>query len=222
MDAVAPRAVSRTAGIVLAGGPGSRLGLGRPKAWARTPCGDTFLDVALATLAPVSRLAFVAAPSGMDLPPAGRFHVRVYDRARDAGPLAGLVAALEPIARCRYEHAFVLAVDLPPITPGDLVRLPALARGAAAVVPCTSRGLEPMLAWIDVPRFRAEAERAWSEGERAVHRVFERLGPGGLVALDAEDPHAWPAGPAVLAGVNTPDDYRRAWGRPLERSAPRT
>ena len=204
----------RTAGIVLAGGPGSRLGLGRSKAWARTPDGRTFLDVALATLEPACRLVFVAAPAAIDLPAAHAFHVRVHDRAQGGGPLAGLVAALEYAGRCRFAHAFVLAVDLPPLAAADLARLRAAGGArATAVVPCTARGLEPMLAFVDVARFVPAAEHAWQAGERAVHRVFEGLGPAGLVTVDAEDPRAWPAGPGALAGVNTPEDYARAWGR---------
>jgi molybdopterin-guanine dinucleotide biosynthesis protein A len=83
-------------------------------------------------------------------------------------------------------------------------------------VPRTPRGLEPLFSYVRpgavAPAFRAAYER----GERAVHRAFQALGPG-LVELDTSDPSAWPAGPGRVAGVNTPEDYARVFGRPLVR-----
>lgn len=190
--------------------------------------------MALATLARVAPCLVVAAPRGMRLPellpapgefaddeePAGFRCERVDDLAPEEGPLAGLVPALERAVERGASRAFVLSVDLPRFTPAELACLaaPLAGRpGAVAVVPRTPGGLEPLLSCVKpdavAPAFRA----AYEGGERAVHRAFTGLGPGRLVELDTTDPVAWPAGPGRVAGVNTPEDYLRVFGRPLVR-----
>lgn len=228
--ALPPR--EEVAGIVLAGGAGSRFGAGRPKAWIETAAGDPLLQVALATLHRVAALLLVAAPEGLSLPslrPApgemadgdseGFRVVAVRDLAAGEGPLAGLVPALERAQAGGATRAFVLAVDMPRFSAAELALLAApLERDpkVVAVVPRTPSGLEPLFAYVRpqvvAPAFRA----AWEAGERAVHRAFAALPPGALVELDAADPAAWPGGPGRLRSINTPADLRAVLEEPGE------
>lgn len=67
----------------------------------------------------------------------------VFDAVPDAGPLAGLMAAL---AAARHEHILVLAVDLPRMTAGCLRNLLAAASPPAGIVPLGPQGYEPLAA----------------------------------------------------------------------------
>jgi molybdopterin-guanine dinucleotide biosynthesis protein A len=217
------------AGIVLAGGRGERLGMGRPKAWLETPLGAPLLQVATAIVSRVCTWILVVAPREVALPlplPAPSVYAddeddpsfsleRIFDLAPDEGPLAGLVPALERAVVLGADRAWILAVDMPPFTQDELERLPAALAGhpdAVAVVPRTARGLEPMLSWVRPAQVAPVFRQAWDAGERAVHRAFEALGPGRLVELDAGDPGAWPGGPARLQSINTAEDLARVYG----------
>jgi molybdopterin-guanine dinucleotide biosynthesis protein A len=201
----------RTAAIVLAGGRGTRLGAGTPKANVRIG-EETLLERALAVATGAGAgLLLVVAPASLALD-AFPGAERVADLDEDGGPLAGLVPALARADEAGAAEAWCLAVDLAWLRPADLVVL-ARALGArpdrTAVVPAGPRGLEPQAAAVRpalaAPAFRA----AYAAGERALHRAYEGLGAG-LVRLPVDDPDAWPGGPAVLAGVNLPADLERA------------
>jgi molybdopterin-guanine dinucleotide biosynthesis protein A len=208
------------AGIVLAGGAGTRMGAGRSKAWLATADGDPLLHVALATLVRVAQRLIVAAPESVDLPAPlpsprelgddvpGFAARRVFDLADGEGPLAGLVPALEHTAARGASRAFILAVDMPRFSVKELSRLaaPLEARAdAAAVLPRTPRGLEPLFSYVKPDVVAPVLRAAWDAGERAVHRAFLALGPA-LVELDTTDPRSWPGGPDRLRSINTPAD----------------
>ena len=214
--------------IVLAGGRGKRLGLDRPKAWAKTPRGRSLLEHAVwNALQPIHR-AVIAAPAAMDLPPyttppspgpSVPYEVfRVDDLPDGEGPMAGLVPGLEWAAARNAEWAFVLAVDLPAIRWRDAFQLWWRALDdrseALAVVPKGPEGIEPLCSLLRpaamAPIFRA----AWDAGERSPRRVLEGLAPEALVTIDTADPVLWPSGPDVLRSVNTPEDLARAFPEP--------
>ncbi len=222
------------AGILLAGGAGSRYGAGRTKAWVPTSSGAPLFQVALASLIRVAQTIVYAAPEGLELPdalpslaefgdrmPEPHRVLRVNDLAAGAGPLAGLVPALEMVAAAGATRAFILAVDMPRFSAGEfaLLAMPlGRAPDAVAVVPRTPRGLEPLFACVRPAPVAIAFRAAWDSGERAVHAAFATLGPTGLVELDTSDPVAWPGGPARLRSINVPADLRAV----LEEDAPPT
>ncbi len=211
------------AGIILAGGRGTRLGPGPPK--ALRPFGNTTLLMrTFALLATRCDRVFVAVPPVFPLPP-GPF-VRVDDLDVSAGgPLSGFVPALEHASAAGASIAFVLAVDMPEITqahldvleralePQDGPRAISSFKRTAAAVPRTARGPEPLVGAYR-PTWAAPILReAWKRGERSVHRALSDLGAR-MVLLDAEREDVWPGGAVTLAGVNTPEE----WDRAVERA----
>ncbi len=67
----------------------------------------------------------------------------VYDERPNAGPLAGLAAALKSSS---FHKTLVLAVDMPAMTPQMLGKIVLSSGGNSACVPVNDRGLEPLAA----------------------------------------------------------------------------
>ena len=160
----------RSLGVLLAGGRGTRLGTGIPK--ALMVCGGrTLLARALGTLATQCAQVVVVAPHGMELPvPRAE---RVDDPPDAHGPLAAMVAGL---ASRPFDEALVFAVDLPLVTPAALAALRAL-RGNALAVMAAPRDLpQPLAAWYAAGA-RAKLEAALAAGERSVIAACATLAP---------------------------------------------
>src|SRR5262245_33267846 len=103
----------------------------------------------------------------------GRAHVA--DARPDAGPLGGLVAGLEALAR--HEIVCVVACDLPFVTSDAFRALSARLREAPhvdAVVPTTEKGDEPLLAAYR-PRAARALRRALEAGRLAVHEAISEI-----------------------------------------------
>lgn len=133
-------------GAVLAGGKSSRMG--RDKA-ALVVGGETLLARQLRLLAEIGvagRLVVTAPwpsptePPYRDLPAGVR---QIQDRIRDAGPLAGLEAALSAASA---DLVLVLAVDLPGMSVAFLRRMQSLADPGCGVVPFRDDVAEPLVA----------------------------------------------------------------------------
>jgi molybdopterin-guanine dinucleotide biosynthesis protein A len=188
------------AGVILAGGRGERLGLGKPKAWVPV-AGVTLLERALVALAPHAGGLWVVAPRGMALPPGD--YRRVEDVAGAAGPLAGLAAALEAVGA---GDVLVLGVDYPLVRPALLELLARRPGAGHAAVPRVGGRLHPLVARhpaAAAPALRARLER----GERALVPAVLALGPD-LVEeseLRVVDPDL-----RSFLNVNTPADLERA------------
>lgn len=125
----------------------------------------------------------------------------VADLEPGTGPLGGVVSALGWAATAGGEDDWLLigACDLAMLTPAaviPLVRAARDARGVDVVVARTTR-IEPALAVWRVGA-RREVGHLHDSGERALHRVIERLASV-EVALDA----------TALRNINTPDDLPR-------------
>jgi molybdopterin-guanine dinucleotide biosynthesis protein A len=204
------------AAIILAGGRGTRLGEGPPKA-LRPLAGATLLERALERACAWAGEVWVSAPPSMALP-AGAFRV-VRDHAAfgpSAGPLVALASALGAV---ESPWALVMAVDLPLARPElpdllwslrDHPSTPAAGvphhAPAMAVVPWTARGPEPLLALYRKEVGPVLLAAAYS-GERAVHRAIAAL-PAVRVSeseLRAVDPDL-----RSFFNLNTPADWARA------------
>lgn len=184
----------RLAGLILAGGEGSRYG--GPKAWAMLPDGRTFLEACAATLfgggaAPVvatlppesadpgiERLAVIPLPEpGLDMFASLRIGLRFL------------------LGNARWSRVALLPVDHPLIRPESVV---ALAAGCApANIPvCRGRRGHPVVV------HRAVAE-AVSRGELRGPTLREVLNAVGLAVVEVDDP-------GTVANCNTPNALARA------------
>jgi molybdopterin-guanine dinucleotide biosynthesis protein A len=184
-------------GVVLAGGPGTRLRAGRLKALAVLG-GETLLARAVRTLSRCAPEVLIAAPAALALP-AGPT-ARVDDPPGGAGPLAGIVAA----ARARPRGgALVLGVDFPCVEAELIESLAARLGAREAVIPeCAGRPQPLVAVYSAAGLLRMVA--AFERGERAVTRAS--------AALDADRPdeRVFPGLGAALLNVNTPEDLAAA------------
>jgi molybdopterin-guanine dinucleotide biosynthesis protein A len=210
-----------TLGVLVAGGAGSRLGLGSPKALVRV--GDaTLLERGLRTLAALCDDVVVAAPADLGLPfPAesgrgrgGRLPARAFDPPGASGPLAGVVAGLSSRA---FESAVVLAVDLPFATPAALAALLGRLGDHQAVVPVPGGVPQPLAAAYaatarDILAVRLEA------GERSLIRAVDRLD---AERLDDDALARLPGGLETFFNLNTREDLAEAERRLAAREAAR-
>jgi len=190
----------RTLGVLLAGGRGTRLGAGVPK--ALVVCGGcTLLARATTTLETLCDAVVVVAPRELELP------VPQADRVDDPpgarGPLAAMLAGL---GSRPFDEALVLAVDLPLVTAPALSALRAL-RGDAQVVMAAPNALpQPLAAWY-ASGARAVLEAALAAGERSVIAACRMLSP--RLVPDAEL-EALPEGRGFQWNVNTSEDLAQA------------
>lgn len=127
----------------------------------------------------------------------------ITDAIPNAGPLGGIYTAL---VEAQHDRVIVLACDLPFVTRALLARIAAAGTEQDdAVMPRSSRGLEPLCAWYH-RRGRTRIRERINAGELGVHDLVDvlRVRELGLEALApiAEDD--------TFQNVNTPHDYERA------------
>jgi molybdopterin-guanine dinucleotide biosynthesis protein A len=181
-------------GFAVAGGRSLRMG--RDK--ALLPWGETdLLGHAIA------RLRAVTADVRVLCGPAPRYLDRgvpiVTDEAKDAGPLAGVVAGLSAAAG---HPGLFLAVDLPHVPVSLLARLVELSEGWDAVVPVSPLGPEPLCALYG-PACLAPMRAAIAAGEPRVATSW----PGVRMRRPAAEELAPHGDPRVLfRNLNTPGD----------------
>ena len=141
--------------------------------------GRTLLDRSVATLALVCDEVVVVTRADQSLPDLPSSARVVVDRVADAGPLAGIEAALQA---CGSELLVVVPVDMP-LVGTDLLRLLVDAAradpGADAVVLRFTRGSAPFPAVLR-PRARIVARELLDAGERRVTALFGRLRVGSI------------------------------------------
>ena len=202
-----------TLGVIVAGGRGARLGLGRPKDFAEVG-GMTLLARAEGLLESLCDDVVIAAPDGLALPT--HRCARVADAAPAGVPLAGLVAGL---AALPFERAFVLGVDFPLMRPEMLEALLMRLADRAAVVPAPGGVPQPLAAAYGAQSV-APLAAALARGERAVTVAALALDP--LVLSDAELGRI-EGGVECFFNLNTPGDLAEAERRlavPGARPAP--
>jgi molybdopterin-guanine dinucleotide biosynthesis protein A len=195
---------AKTFGLVLAGGLARRMG-GGDKALIRIGDG-TILDRALATFAP--QCAGVVLNANGDAARFARFGLPVVadDVAGFAGPLAGILAGLDWVARHAPGIAWVASVPGDcPFLPGDLVtRLHAARLAAGTRLACARSGewRHPVVGLWPVALRNDLRHAVVDEALRKIEVWTARHG----VAVAA-----WPDRPVdPFFNVNTPEDAAEA------------
>lgn len=186
------------AAIVLAGGKNTRMG-GRDKAFL-TVEGRTVFARTLAVL----RQCFAHIVVVTNRPEKfARYNVEVAtDELPSLGPLSGLHAGL---GRIRAPRAFVVACDMPFLSPEPIRFLVSRADDQDAVVPCWNGDIEPLHA-VYSAALRPRIAEAVAAGARAVRELL----PGLRVDYVPEEVMRLVQGAEeALRNVNTPEDAAR-------------
>lgn len=194
--------IKQVAGVILAGGQARRMG-GGDKCLLPLAEGQSLLSRIVARLAPqVGRIALNA--NGDPARFAGLGLPVLPDALADAGPLAGVLAAMV-WARGQGCDAVVTVAGDTPFFPADLVARLSAGRGAAAVALAATDRVHPVFALWDVSLVAA-LEAALGDGTR---RVMDFAAAHHAVTVD------FPAGDGgdPFFNINTPDDLRRAQAR---------
>jgi molybdopterin-guanine dinucleotide biosynthesis protein A len=192
------RGLGSCVGFAVAGGGSRRMG--RDKALLPWHGGD-LLGHTLARLSAVTPEVRILCGSGRRYLDRG---VVVHEDALEgAGPIAGVLAALEAAAGRR---ALVLAVDLPFVPASLLARLVELGEAFDAVVPASTRGPEPLCACYG-PGCRDAIRRRTAAGELKMTGFW----PDVRVRVVAPHEIRELADPeTAFLNLNAPEDYERA------------
>ena len=125
--------------VVLAGGRSLRMG--RDKAFLRVG-NELLIERQLRCLRETgARELLISGRAGIDYSCFGATVVR--DRQPGAGPLTGVVAALNASSS---ETVLVLAVDIPAMTSRMLLKIISLSQGGLGCVPLDEKGFQPLVA----------------------------------------------------------------------------
>lgn len=206
------------AGIVVAGGKGTRLG-GRDKAFLEID-GEPIIARTLRLFRAIFTQTIIVTRHPERFAAFGA-EVTV-DRYPGKGPLAGIHAGL---LACRTSHAFVAACDMPLLDP-DVIRYlvdrlprtggtPDVPDGPDAIVPWWDGDVEPLHA-IYAARTLPTMERCLERDEHAVRTFLERV----RVDYVAETELVRLSGaPRSFTNVNTPEELQHVLER-LQADAP--
>ena len=185
-------------GVVLAGGPGRRLGGGKP--W-RTLGGRRLVDIALARARQLCPQVVVLAADAADF---ADLDCRVIaDRWPGQGPLAALATAFLDTPAT---SVLLLPVDAPLMRPALLKRVLELSPGQRAVAPRGPGGLEPLMAWYSRSCLK-QALAMVETGEKRARLLLEAVGAyimdrAEVAQVDPDD--------LSFINVNFPQDLDRA------------
>jgi Molybdopterin-guanine dinucleotide biosynthesis protein A len=183
--------------VVLAGGPGSRLGGGKP---FRRVKGLRLIDLALKKAAVICQHRIVVAThlsSLTDVP-----CELIADRWPGQGPLAAIVTAMLDYPAQTY---LILPVDAPLLSLNLLRLVIEYGRDQVAAVPHSPGGLEPLMAQYSRKCLPA-AQRMLEQGELRP-RIFLPM-VGARIIPQEEVNRADPGGLSFL-NVNYPEDLAR-------------
>jgi molybdenum cofactor guanylyltransferase len=177
--------------LVLAGGSGRRMG--RPKAWLEVR-EKTLLRWIIERLGPPFSEVVVSFAEPEQVERLVPFRL-VFDRKRMAGPLAGIEAGL---IAARQEVTFVVACDMPYITPELAEMAVAAAHSCDAAMPRVDGRAEPVCA-------------AYTRS--ALPAITAALDSGNFTAADlaTQLDVTWLEGldPELFRSLNTPEDFGR-------------
>ncbi len=190
-------------GVLVAGGRGSRLGLGRPKARAELG-GRSLLARAIETLEACCDEVVIVAPGHLDLGPVSG--ARVFDPPGAEIPLGGAVAGLG--ARS-FARAIVLGVDFPLLRPSALRGLLAAHDREPrrdAVIP-EPGGIRQPLCAVYAASARVVLEERLARGERSITRATLELDAR---VLDDQALEALDGGLENFLDVDTIEEFEAA------------
>lgn len=177
--------------LVLAGGASRRMG--RPKPWIEV--GDTVLvRYVVERLAPAFSELMVSFAEPEQMEQLIPYRV-VFDRKRNAGPLAGIESGL---LAARNQVVFAVACDMPYVEPSTAEVAVAAARSCDAAIPRHDGLFEPVCGAYRKSAI-ATIAGALDSGEYVAHDVVERLDVTWLEDLD----------PKQFESLNTPSDLER-------------
>ncbi|HEV2414213.1 MAG TPA: molybdenum cofactor guanylyltransferase [Candidatus Dormibacteraeota bacterium] len=177
--------------LVLAGGQSRRMG--RPKQWIEVG-NSVLLRYVMERLAPAFSELMVSFKEPEQMEQLVPYRV-VFDRKRNAGPLAGLEAGL---LAAHHQVLFAVACDMPYVEPMTAEVAVAAARNCDAAIPRHEGLFEPVCGAYRKTALPA-IERALDMGNYVAHDVVEQLDVTWLENLD----------PAQFESLNTPADLER-------------
>ncbi len=198
------------AAVLLCGGRSARMG--RPKGllpWR----GTTLLEHLLGEMTPVAAPIVLATSRDLELPaavlegsrtPSPRWSI-VADETSFEGPLAGLITGFSELPES-CDVGFLAACDLPFLSGPILARFAERLQGQAAAV-VTHEGRRHPLAAVYRRDVLPVARGLWSQGERSLQALLDRLDVRALTADDFAD-----LDPELrfLRNINTPEEYAAA------------
>lgn len=195
------RGGDRAAGLVLAGGAGSRLGRDKP---SLPVAGEALLLRVLRVLgeAGLAPRAVAAAP-GQELPGLPPGVALLRDRVAGEGPLQGLADALAVLGAGGADLVFVAACDLPLLTP-SFVR--AVVEGVGerrGLVPRDGRGRSHVLAASYRCDLEPDLRELLAAGRRDVRSLL------GLPGIETFETGAPGSETRELFNLNRPEDLER-------------
>ncbi len=199
--AMSPSATA-VAGVILAGGRASRMG-GRDKAFAAV--GGEPIAVRTVRLFRTLFPQVIVATNHPDRF-AGLDVETVADRHADAGPLAGIHAAM---LASRHPALFVVACDMPGLDAGVIRFLLDRPADADAVVPRWEDDIEPLHAMY-ATRCLPVVERCLASGRHALRDVLPLLR---VDYVPEAELRAVRGTAASLTNVNTPEELAAIGGR---------
>jgi molybdopterin-guanine dinucleotide biosynthesis protein A len=179
-------------GAVLAGGESRRFGVDKAR---QVVAGLTLVERAARTLSAVfDEVVLVSSRGGLE------GCSTIPDLRPGQGPLAGIEAALEHARQLGRRGAFVLACDLPLVTPATVWAVARACSDVDAAAPARDGvpSIEPLCAAYRTTCLE-EVGALLERGERATHRLFETLAVT-IVSRPA----------AEFLNVNTVEDACRA------------
>jgi len=189
----------RIAGVIIAGGKGTRLGGDKP---LRPFAQATLLDAVIQRVRPqVDALALNVSAAAFPRYRGYDLELIADEERGDIGPLAGVLAGLHWAQLQRAEWLATFPADTP-FLPYDLVsRLRISARGFAPAAACDSSGLHGLCALWPTAAQSQLLEAVRNANLRSLREALTRL--GGSECAFAGDADAF-------FNVNTPEDLARA------------
>jgi molybdopterin-guanine dinucleotide biosynthesis protein A len=173
--------------------------MGRDKASLPAPGGATLLEWMLNRLQGSADEIIVAGGQSTSLPDAVR---RVPDAIPGWGPLGGMLAGLREVSA---PYVWVLACDLPEVTPALADLLFGRAQGREAAVPRVAGRVQGLCA-VYASGIAERLEQFLSAGGRAVHELVDELD---VVFLNEDELRTVDPALRSLTNLNTPDDHER-------------
>lgn len=187
--------------VILAGGYGKRLGQDKASA---PIAGRPMLQWTAGAVASLSDDVIVVRRDGQELPvpPDGVAWREVTDRRADAGPLAGIEAALHEI---QHDLMVTVACDMPLVKPSLVCAIAAACADVDVTMPVLNGVAQPLLAAYR-PSCLPTVERLLKEGEGRIRALLpevpsRRLGEAELEVYDADL--------LSFTNVNYPEDVTR-------------